>query len=163
MLFHQLVKYELTQRQNLLFHDIMKHGNADGGSPAKAPGCKPDEHHHAAQPRPTRPDLYALDRAARLFRAMGDPQRLALLAVLAQRECCVTELVEVFGDKFSTISQRLKLLRAENLIVRRREGTHLFYQLADAHVARLVADAIDHAAEPTTGPMVSKPELEDDE
>ena len=58
------------------------------------------------------------------------------------------ELVESLGEKFSTISQRLRLLRAERLVKRRREGTHLFYTVADQHVVELIQNALAHAAEP---------------
>jgi ArsR family transcriptional regulator len=98
-------------------------------------------------PPPALANPAAIAKAAGLFRAMGDPARLGLLQLIAQRECCVSELVDRTGEKFSTISQRLKLLRTEGLIVRRREGLHLFYSLADAHVRELVANALAHAAE----------------
>jgi ArsR family transcriptional regulator len=89
----------------------------------------------------------ALERAAQLFRAMGDSPRLRMLDMLAQRELCVTEIVQALGEKFSTVSQRLRLLRIEGLVVRRRKGTHLYYELADRHVADLIHNALAHAAE----------------
>ncbi len=88
-----------------------------------------------------------LQRAANLFRAMGDSPRLRILTLLAQRELCVTEIVQALKEKFSTVSQRLRILRTEGLIVRRREGTHIFYALADRHVADLIQNALEHAAE----------------
>ena len=97
-------------------------------------------------------DAAVLERASGIFRALGDPARLRLLEYLTHGECCVSELVEAFGEKFSTISQRLRLLRAERLIVRRREGTHLFYALADQHVIDLIQNALAHADEPGKGP-----------
>lgn len=100
----------------------------------------------AAKPR-------ALDRAARLFFALGDPARLRLLVLLEAGERCVGELVEVLGEKFPTISQRLRLLRSEGLVVRRRDGNHLHYALADSHVAVLLRNALDHAAELASGPL----------
>jgi hypothetical protein len=39
-------------------------------------------------------------------------------------------LAEVEGDELSTISQRLRVLRAENVAVRRRRGKHINYALA---------------------------------
>jgi DNA-binding transcriptional ArsR family regulator len=78
---------------------------------------------------------------------MGDGPRLRLLEMLSQREWCVSEIVQTMGEKFSTVSQRLRLLRLEGLIVRRREGTHLYYALADRHVADLIHNALAHAAE----------------
>ena len=93
-----------------------------------------------------------LERASRIFRALGDAPRLRLLELLMDGERCVTELVDILGEKFSTVSQRLRLLRTEGLVLRRRAGTHLFYTLADRHVADLVRNALAHAAElePTT-------------
>lgn len=47
----------------------------------------------------------------------------------------------------STISQRLRVLRSENIIVRRRRGKHINYALADQHVMDLVFNALAHATE----------------
>jgi DNA-binding transcriptional ArsR family regulator len=82
---------------------------------------------------------------------MGDPARLRILELLAQGEYCVTEIVTTLRDKFSTVSQRLRLLRGEGLVLRRREGTHLYYTLADRHVADLIHNALAHAGELTSG------------
>jgi hypothetical protein len=38
------------------------------------------------------------------------------------------------------------------LVVRRRDGNHLHYALADRHVAVLLRNALDHAAELASGP-----------
>jgi len=83
---------------------------------------------------------------------MGDTARLQILRLLADKELCVTEIVAAVSDKFSTVSQRLRILRTEGLIVRRREGTHLYYALADRHVADLIHNALAHAAELEAGP-----------
>jgi ArsR family transcriptional regulator len=91
------------------------------------------------------------ERAAHLFRALGDAARLQILRLLAEKELCVTEIVAAGGDKFSTVSQRLRILRTEGLIVRRREGTHIYYALADRHVADLIHNALAHAAELEAG------------
>jgi DNA-binding transcriptional ArsR family regulator len=78
--------------------------------------------------------------------------------LLQQGERCVTEIVAALHEKFSTVSQRLRLLRAEGLVVRRREGTHIYYTLADRHVADLIQNALAHAAELETAPASSTPE-----
>jgi DNA-binding transcriptional ArsR family regulator len=110
-----------------------------------APSCHPNDHPGGA--KPAIHGAAAVERAARLFRAMGDGQRLRMLEMLAQREYCVTELVAKLGEKFPTVSQRLRILRGEGLIIRRRQGTHLFYALADRHVADLIHNALAHAEE----------------
>jgi DNA-binding transcriptional ArsR family regulator len=89
-----------------------------------------------------------VERAAALFRAVGDPNRLALLERLALGgESCVSELAEATGDGMSTVSQRLRILRGERLVSRRRDGKHIYYGLADAHVGELIRAALEHAAE----------------
>lgn len=78
---------------------------------------------------------------------MGDGPRLRILELLQGGEKCATEIVAELGDKFSTVSQRLRILRSEGLIVRRRDGNHLYYSLADRHVADLIGNALAHAHE----------------
>ena len=51
------------------------------------------------------------------------------------------------NDAMSTVSQRLRLLRSEGLVRRRRDGRHIYYSLTDDHVAELVFNALEHAAE----------------
>jgi ArsR family transcriptional regulator, lead/cadmium/zinc/bismuth-responsive transcriptional repressor len=110
------------------------------------PGCAPDEHASRALRRLQVSDE-AVERAAALFRAAGDVSRLKLLGRLADGEWCVTELAEVVGAGLSTTSQQLRLLRAERIVRRRRDGKHIYYSLADRHVADLVKNALEHAAE----------------
>ncbi|HEY6879999.1 MAG TPA: metalloregulator ArsR/SmtB family transcription factor [Polyangiales bacterium] len=88
-----------------------------------------------------------VERAAALFRALGDSARLSLLERLAHGEYCVTELAEATGEGLSTISQRLRTLRAERLLKRRRVGKHVYYTLADQHVVEMIQSALAHAAE----------------
>lgn len=101
--------------------------------------------HHARTPLAV--DAAAIEAAAAFFRAAGDPARLRLLVVLQQGEWCVTELAASTGEGLSTISQRLRVLRNDGLVSRRREGKHLWYSLADAHVSELIANALAHASE----------------
>ena len=86
-----------------------------------------------------------LEKASRIFRALGDPSRLRLLTILSEGEACVSELAE--QDQISTVSQRLRTLRSENLVSRKRNGKHIIYGLADAHVLDLIVNALEHAGE----------------
>lgn len=93
------------------------------------------------------PASESLERAASLFRAMGDAARLRILYLLLRGEVCAGEIVTATGEKFSTVSQRLRILRSEGLVSRRRDGSHIYYTLADAHVKNLVSNALAHAGE----------------
>jgi DNA-binding transcriptional ArsR family regulator len=70
------------------------------------------------------------------------------MARLAPGEVCVTELADAECEEMSTISQRLRVLRAENIVVRRRTGKHINYALADQHMIDMVTAVIAHASEP---------------
>lgn len=109
------------------------------------PDCEPEGHRNSKKKPGI--DTVALERAARLFRAIGDAPRLKLLAQLAQGPMCVTEIADREGESISTISQRLRVLRAEDLVLRRRRGKHIDYAVADQHVMELVVNALAHASE----------------
>ena len=104
-----------------------------------------DEHVHKTRAPAELPSDEALTRAAALFRAVGDVSRLRLLYQLGSSEWCVTELADQAGAKLSTLSQQLRVLYAERLVERRRDGKHIYYRLADEHVHDLVRAAIEHA------------------
>lgn len=108
--------------------------------------CAPEGHAHRSERAAIVSDE-AFERAAGLFRAAGDVSRLKLLERLADGEWCVTELAEAAGTGLSTVSQQLRLLRAERIVSRRREGKHIYYSLADRHMSELVRSALEHAAE----------------
>jgi DNA-binding transcriptional ArsR family regulator len=114
---------------------------------APAPACAEAPHQHVPRRRPPL-SAEAFERAAAIFRAAGDVARLRLLERLGEGECCVTELAAEAAEPLSTVSQRLRVLRAEGLVSRRREGKHIYYALADQHVAELIDNALAHAHEP---------------
>lgn len=56
----------------------------------------------------------------RVFAALSDPTRRAILARLAKGEATVNELVEPFGFSQPTISKHLKVLEGAGLVARGR-------------------------------------------
>ena len=79
--------------------------------------------------------------AAKRFKALSEPARLALLAALHQGERNVSELVEATGRGQPNVSQHLKELVHAGLIAARREGNHVYYRIADRFVMR-ICDAV---------------------
>jgi DNA-binding transcriptional ArsR family regulator len=106
-----------------------------------------NRHHHAPRLVAELPDDVQLEEASAMFRALGDPARLRLLAHLAGGEVCVSELAELEDENLTTVSARLKTLHTVRLVKRRREAKHIYYALSDDHVLQLVESAIEHAAE----------------
>jgi ArsR family transcriptional regulator, lead/cadmium/zinc/bismuth-responsive transcriptional repressor len=105
------------------------------------------DHSDPSRSLPKPPDSHQLEGASAMFRALGDPSRLRLLARLGEGEVCVSELAELEKEKLSTVSARLQMLHAVRLVKRRREAKHIFYSVADDHVLQLVQSALGHAAE----------------
>lgn len=104
-------------------------------------------------------DVEACRDAAAIFRALGDPGRMQILTLLLDRELCVTEIAAVVGDSMPAVSQRLKLLRSERVVAQRREGKHVYYSLADDHIAELVTNGLAHAREERLPARVDSDEM----
>ena len=81
----------------------------------------------------------AAAEVAALMRTLGNEDRLLLLCEIAQQERAVSELAERTGIVQPTLSQQLTVLRAQGLVATRREGKQVFYSIADARVATLLA------------------------
>jgi ArsR family transcriptional regulator len=73
-------------------------------------------------------------RAAALARAMADPKRLCVLERLAEGERSVGDLSRDVGCQVPNMSQHLSVLRAAGLVATRRDGSTVFYRLADERV-----------------------------
>ena len=94
------------------------------------------------------PDDATSRAAAGIFDALSDPTRLRILqALLIAGELCVCDLAAVAGVSSSAVSHQLRLLRDRDLVAFSRDGKRAVYRLADAHVATLLAQGLDHAAE----------------
>jgi ArsR family transcriptional regulator len=69
-------------------------------------------------------------QACRLMKVLSNPDRLMLLCQLSQGEKRVGELEEMLGIVQPTLSQQLTVLREEELVTTRRDGKHIYYQIA---------------------------------
>jgi ArsR family transcriptional regulator len=73
-------------------------------------------------------------RTASVARALSDPKRLCVLETLATGERSVSELSRDVGCQVPNMSQHLGVLRSAGLVTARREGTTIYYSLADPRV-----------------------------
>jgi ArsR family transcriptional regulator len=74
----------------------------------------------------TRPDT---DRAVRLFHALSDSTRLAVLERLRLGERCVCDMTDDLDAAQSRLSFHLKVLKDAGLVGDRREGRWMYYTL----------------------------------
>ena len=95
-------------------------------------------------PHPQYLDDPTAEQLASLFSSLSDPTRLRIIAVLAQGEINVGELVGQIGLSKSAISHQLRGLKDKRLVRSRKEGRHVFVSLDDEHIADLFARGLDH-------------------
>ncbi|MDO9501783.1 helix-turn-helix transcriptional regulator [Falsiroseomonas sp.] len=96
--------------------------------------------------------------AARLLGTLAHAQRLLALCHLLQGERPVGQLAELVGLSPSALSQHLARLRDLGLVATRRQGRVIFYQLASAEVAAILATLHGlYCAPPAIGSAASGP------
>ncbi|WP_208430571.1 metalloregulator ArsR/SmtB family transcription factor [Methyloligella halotolerans] len=84
----------------------------------------------------------SLEPALSALRAAGESTRLRILALLSGRELNVKDLTQILGQSQPRLSRHLKLLSEAGLIERFREGSWVFFRLAEGTPEALLAEAI---------------------
>jgi len=97
----------------------------------------------AASPGLSRP------RALAGLRAAGEATRLRILALLAGGELNVKDLTQILGQSQPRISRHLKLMAEAGLITRFREGSWVFFRLAESGAEGALAAAIVESLDPS--------------
>lgn len=77
------------------------------------------------------------DRTAAIARALADAKRLCVLEMLADGERSVSELSREVGCQVPNMSQHLAVLRSAGIVATRRDGSTIFYRLADPQVLEI--------------------------
>ena len=83
-------------------------------------------------------------RLAEIFKVLGDPTRIKLLALLSASEMCVCDIADALGMKQSAISHQLRVLRGARLVKFRKDGNEAWYSLDDDHVVKLMNQGLEH-------------------
>lgn len=88
-----------------------------------------------------------LDGVIEVLRGLGEPTRIRLVALLAESELSVTELVQILGQSQPRLSRHLKLLCEAGLLERAPQGVNVFFRLASGEgagvLARLCLERVD--------------------
>ena len=67
------------------------------------------------------------EEVAQLFKALSDPTRVRLIALLCAHELCVHSIDELLGMTQSAITHQLQTLRTLRVVRSRKEGKHVSY------------------------------------
>ena len=74
----------------------------------------------------------------RLFKVLGDENRLRILQVLGDGERSVSEILDRTGLAQTLASFHLRTLREAGILTTERRGPFIFYRLADASLPNLL-------------------------
>ncbi|MET8145828.1 metalloregulator ArsR/SmtB family transcription factor [Sphaerisporangium sp. NPDC005288] len=97
------------------------------------------------------PTSSQVDTAVEAFRMLSDGTRLRLMWILVSGEYDVSSLAELIGVARPSVSQHLAKLRLAGLVDTRRHGRRVLYRARDAHVRRLISEALFHADHEVSG------------
>lgn len=73
---------------------------------------------------------------ADLLKALAHPRRLEIIQLLRENEHPVTDIHTMLDLPQANISQHLMILKNAGVLVSRRDGKQIFYQLADKKVCK---------------------------
>jgi len=102
----------------------------------------------------------AYEEAASLFRILSHHVRLQILDELRRGEACVCHLQATLNRPQAYVSQQLRVLRDNDLVIDRREATFIYYRLADAQVERLLGDVLGPPGEQVCTPGCPCPQCQ---
>jgi len=86
--------------------------------------------------------------ATALLKALSHRARLEIAGLLRHGEVCVCHLEAHLGYRQPYISQQIMVLKKARLVAERREGTYVYYRLADERVAALLEALAPQASVP---------------
>ncbi|MCA9839986.1 MAG: helix-turn-helix transcriptional regulator [Trueperaceae bacterium] len=93
------------------------------------------------------PSEKLLNESIILLKGLADLTRLKILCLIRGNEVCVHDIVEVLDISQSGVSHQLRILRDARLVSSRKQGRHVFYQLADEHIEQLLKNTLTHGSE----------------
>lgn len=91
------------------------------------------------------------EEASQVLKSIANPNRLMILCCLIEEEKTVGTINNEVPLSQSALSQHLARLRAENLVISRKEGQTVHYRIKDPRIIELMANlyALYCAPEPS--------------
>jgi ArsR family transcriptional regulator len=79
-------------------------------------------------------DFYRLH--SEFCKSISNPKRQEILEALREEELTVNELIEKTEISQSNLSQHLAILRSKGIVQSRREGTSIYYSIANKKIIK---------------------------
>ncbi len=81
-------------------------------------------------------------QAARLFKTLGECNRIRIIKLLQVRKCCVCELVGILGLSYATVSAHLKKMKEVGLLEEEKTSYWTYYAISPI-VSDIVRDILE--------------------
>ena len=81
------------------------------------------------------------------FKIFSNPTRLKIISLLAVDDLCVCDICEALDLNQTTVSNQLRILRANNIVKFQKEGKMARYSLTDLHIEMIYKVGLEHILE----------------
>jgi DNA-binding transcriptional ArsR family regulator len=88
------------------------------------------------------PKRLAAIELAKFFGVLAHPLRVQIVEELRDRELTVNDLQAALGVAHASVSQHLAILRSSRVVIERRQGRHVHYQLRTPELALVVRQCL---------------------
>ena len=81
------------------------------------------------------------------FKIFGNPTRLKIISLLCVEDLCVCDICEALDLNQTTVSNQLRILRANNIVKYQKEGKMARYSLTNLHIEMIYKVGLEHILE----------------
>ncbi|WP_298502193.1 helix-turn-helix transcriptional regulator [uncultured Methanobrevibacter sp.] len=81
------------------------------------------------------------------FKIFGNPTRLKIISLLCVEDLCVCDICDALELNQTTVSNQLRILRANNIVKYQKEGKMARYSLTDLHIEMIYKVGLEHILE----------------
>ncbi len=81
------------------------------------------------------------------FKIFSNPTRLKIISLLSVDDLCVCDICEALDLNQTTVSNQLRILRANNIVKYQKEGKMARYSLTDLHIEMIYKVGLEHILE----------------
>lgn len=96
------------------------------------------------------PQENQIEKTSKLFKILGEKNRLHIVFALQTKSLCVHEIEELLGVSQSLVSHQLKILRDAKIVKTEKRKNEVIYSLDDEHISLLLEIAKVHVDEEKT-------------
>ena len=93
------------------------------------------------------PDEVEFTELSEFFKIFGNPTRLKIISLLSIEDLCVCDICEALDLNQTTVSNQLRILRANNIVKYQKEGKMARYSLTDLHIEMIYKVGLEHILE----------------